>query len=148
LTGTAQPPLPRHEFLPAHPLSPLAHPPCPLHAFIALHEWRSAVAHPPRPLHEFLAAHPLSPDLQPPRPLQEFSPLHAVLVARRDGGGLARADSRNSRQPLPAISPLTAKVDQRCSAAVRFLHGVPSLGSAGRERRAALCRIAAAVRVR
>src|SRR6202035_1083333 len=34
--GTAQPPLPLQEFLPAQPLSPVLQPPCPLHSFMPL----------------------------------------------------------------------------------------------------------------
>src|SRR5512140_2759311 len=70
--GTAQPPLPLHEFLPAAP----SQPPCPLQAFCPLQEcFAAADAQPPFPLQEFLPAQPLSPALQPPLPLHEFIPL-------------------------------------------------------------------------
>src|SRR5690242_5805200 len=79
-TGTAQPPLPLQEFLPAQPESPVLQPPWPLQEFMPLQEcFMSAEAHPPLPLQEFLPAQPASPLLQPPLPLQEFLPAHTCL---------------------------------------------------------------------
>src|SRR5262245_41467922 len=80
LTGTAQPPLPLQEFLPAQPASPLLQPPWPLHEFMPLQEcFMSAEAQPPLPLQEFLPAQPASPLLQPPLPLHAFWPLQTCL---------------------------------------------------------------------
>src|SRR5262245_29951241 len=78
-TGTAQPPLPLQEFLPAQPASPDLQPPWPLHSFLPLQSCLAAVAQPPLPLQEFLPAQPASPDLQPPLPLHSFMPLQACL---------------------------------------------------------------------
>lgn len=76
-SGTWQPPLPLHEFLPAQPWSPLEQPPSPLHSFRPLHSCLATVAHAPFPLHSFLPATPLGP---PPWPLQSFIPLQTCLA--------------------------------------------------------------------
>src|SRR5262245_52084790 len=98
-TGTAQPPEPLQEFLPAQPLSPPLQPPWPLHAFFLSHSClASAAAQPPLPLQSFLPAQPEAPVLQPPWPLQEFWPLQTCFGAL--SSALAWAETR-----LPAIMP-------------------------------------------
>src|SRR6187401_705228 len=79
MTGTAQPPWPLQEFLPAQPLSPVEQPPMPLQALAPLQLCFSTVAQPPLALQEFLPAQPWSPVAQPPMPLQEFMPLQACF---------------------------------------------------------------------
>src|SRR3972149_2672192 len=101
LTGTAQPPLPLHEFFPAQPLSPLLHPPRPLQSFLALQSCLAAVAQPPLPLQEFMPAQVLSAVWQPPWPLQSFLPLHACLA------DLSSAFFSSARRREPAIIPAT-----------------------------------------
>src|SRR6185436_4072870 len=106
-TGTAQPPLPLQEFLPAHPLSPVLQPPSPFHPF-----WppqpclASAEAQPPLPLQVFLPAQPLSPVLQPPLPLQPLWPLQMFFSALSAGLSLALSPAFSSaRRADPAARP-------------------------------------------
>lgn len=103
-TGSWQPPLPLHEFLPAQPWSPDLQPPWHLQAFWPLQACFSYVwagSQPPFPLHEFLPAQPLSLDLQPPLPLHSFWPLQECF-----GQPLYPSPARTVW--LPAIIPAAA----------------------------------------
>src|SRR5262245_6221670 len=107
--GTAQPPWPLHEFLPAQPLSPVEQPPMPLQAFIPLQLWCAVVAQPPFPLQEFLPAQPWSPLLQPPMPLQEFMPLQACFsVAVAWDASFSLSLLQPAANGAPATSAATA----------------------------------------
>src|SRR6187401_2231846 len=105
MTGTAQPPWPLQEFLPAQPLSPVEQPPMPLQAFMPLQLCLSTVAQPPLPLQEFLPAQPWSPVAQPPMPLQAFMPLQACLAIAEECSSL---DSLWLLQPAVSGAPATS----------------------------------------
>src|SRR5438445_3601304 len=98
LIGTAQPPLPLHEFLPAQPLSPLEQPPMPLHSFFVAHECLATVAQPPLPLQAFLPP--------APSPLQLFMPLQTCFSGDLASAFLAAADlPASAKALLPASMP-------------------------------------------
>src|SRR6185436_19784432 len=87
LTGTAQPPLPLHSFLPAQPAAPAAQPPRPLHSFLPLQACLAASeAQPPWPLHSFM-------------PLQTWMSFFSPVVA---GAFFSSANAR-----VPAAIPAT-----------------------------------------
>src|SRR5262249_43551156 len=145
LTGTAQPPLPLQEFLPAQPASPVLQPPWPLHEFMPLQEcFMSAEAQPPLPLQEFLPAQPASPALQPPLPLQEFFPAQTCLS---EAAALSLAFSSPAvvfalpfargvvafARPEPASTPAIARpiaLVVRSPFFIRFLLSSPPSGGA------------------
>ena len=81
LRGTAQPPLPLQEFLPAQPLSPTCSRPGPCTrsrpCSRAWRRWRSR----PCPCTSSCPAQPASPALQPPWPLHSLWPLQTCFLA-------------------------------------------------------------------
>src|SRR5438445_13708437 len=103
LIGTAQPPLPLQEFLPAQPLSPLEQPPMPLHSFLVAHECLATVAQPPLPLQAFLPS--------APSPLHAFMPLQTwaslALASFFAAGALSSAKTLLPASMPAATAPIT-----------------------------------------
>src|SRR5919106_5942842 len=106
-TGTAQPPLPLHEFLPAQPASPPLQPPRALHSFLPLQSCLAAAdAQPPLPLQAFLPAQVFASVWQPPLPLHALWPLQMCLSAVFSAAFLSSPKTREPAAMPAATAPM------------------------------------------